>query len=227
MDTQPLLRGTLLACLAIFSLGSLAAAHPPVPAPAGEKTPTATLTPTPTGTRFPRLLRVETLLQSRYTSCGEAVITMAYNYANPETPLLEEDVIEFAVEEGLFTERRWPFTSPEDMVEIASHYADGVRTGNVTTQEEGLALLVEQLREGEPVIIDVLVRLYDPDSAPHFILVTGISVDPKKGVLIHYNDPLSGKAWAHRWDGNEGVWHAWKTNSDPGGPGWWLVIPPP
>ena len=127
---------------------------------------------------------------------------MAYNYANPETPMLEEDVIKFAVEEGLFTERRWPFTSPEDMVEIASHYAPGVRTGNVTTQEEGLALLMEQLREGEPVIIDVLVRMYDPDFAPHFILVTGISVDPKKGnaVMIHYNDPLSGKAWATRWE---------------------------
>ena len=83
--------------------------------------------------------------------------------------------------------------------------------------------------EGEPVIIDVLARLYDPDSGAHFILVTGVSADPKRGnaIMIHYNDPLSGKAWISRWDGGEGIWHAWKNNGDPGGSGWWLVIPPP
>jgi len=224
MNMRPFTRRFLLACLALASLGGLAA-RPPEPQGVGERTPT----PTPQQPPLPRLLRVKTLLQSRYTSCGEAVITMAYNYANPETPLLEEDVIEFAAAEGLFTERRWPFTSPENMVKIAAHYSDTVLTGTVTTPEEGLTLLIDQLREGEPVIIDSLARMYDPVSPPHFILVTGVSRDPSRGdaVMIHFNDPLSGRTWVRHWEGSEGVWNAWKNNRDPGGSGWWMVIPPP
>ncbi len=225
MTLRLFVRRTLLGCLAFLSLAGMAAARLPEPALIGERTPTPTLQ----GPNFPRLLKVKTLLQSRYTSCGEAVITMAYNYANPETPIQEAEVIEFAEQEGWFTERRWPFTSPENMVNIASHYAGGLRTGNVTSKEEGLRVLVEQLREGEPVIIDVLARMYDPASPPHFILVTGISADPAKGnaVMVHYNDPLSNKNWVRRWEGNEGVWNAWQNNGDPGGSGWWLAIPPP
>ena len=224
MRLRPCLRRTLLACLAIFSLAAMAA-RLPEPGLVGERNPTPTLQ----APRFPRLLKVKTVLQSRYTSCGEAVITMAYNYANPEALIQEEAVIDLATQRGWFTERRWPFTSPENMVNIASQYAEVLRTGNVTGQDEGLAVLVDQLREGEPVIIDVLARMYDPDSPPHFILVTGISMDPGgvKGVMIHYNDPLSGKEWVRRWEGNEGVWNAWQNNGDPGGSGWWLAIPPP
>lgn len=218
-----MIRLSLFACLAVSSLGSLAAT------PASGLQAAGMLMSTPQPRQFPRLLKVKTLLQSHYTSCGEAVITMAYNYANLEAPMQEQTVIDYALEQGYYTERRWPFTSPENMVKIAQHYADVLRTGSVTTQEEGLALLIEQLKEGEPVIIDVLARLYDPESGAHFILVTGVSADPKKGnaIMIHYNDPLSGKAWISRWEGSEGIWHAWKNNGDPGGPGWWLVIPPP
>ncbi len=225
MKPRPFLRRILLVCLAIFSLWGMVAARLPEPAALGERPPTAT----PGPPKYPRLLKVKTVLQSRYTSCGEAVITMAYNYANPEKPIHEDDVIELATERGWFTERNWPFTSPEDMVKLASQYVETLRTGNVGSREEGLALLAEQLREGEPVIIDVLARMYDPDSPPHFILVTGISTDPRRGeaVMIHYNDPLSGREWVRRWEGNEGVWNAWQNNGDPGGLGWWMAIPPP
>ncbi len=29
------------------------------------------------------------------------------------------------------------------------------------------------------------------------------------------------------WSGHAGVWNAWQNNGDPGGAGWWLVIPAP
>ncbi|HEY6071913.1 MAG TPA: papain-like cysteine protease family protein [Anaerolineales bacterium] len=217
------IQGTLLAGLIILSIASLAAA------PGLGMRNAIAPTPTPTVPPFPRLLKVKTLLQSSYTSCGEAAITMAYNYANLEAPIEEQVVIDYAREQGYFTERRWPFTSPENMLKIAEHFSKDLRTGTVTTQDEGLAMLIDQLREGEPIIIDVLARFYDPDSPAHFILVTGVSRDPARGnaVMIHFNDPLSGNSRISRWDGNEGVWHAWKTNNDPGGSGWWLVIPPP
>src|SRR5512140_2122169 len=72
---------------------------------------------------FPRLLRVAPLRQSRYTSCGPAAITMAYNYANPDAPMTEGRVIEYAIQQGYYTEFRWPFTSPEGMLAIAGSYA--------------------------------------------------------------------------------------------------------
>jgi hypothetical protein len=178
---------------------------------------------------FPRLLEVKALRQARVTSCGEAVITMAYNYANPETTMQEQEVIEFAARQGYYTEKRWPYTSPANMVDIARHYAPVLRTGWVQTREHGLALLVEQLREGEAVIIDVPLRLEDVDSVPHFILVTGISRDAQRegAIMIHYNEPLTGDKKVSPWDGEAGIWNGWINNQDPGGPGWWLVIPPP
>jgi hypothetical protein len=85
------------------------------------------------------------------------------------------------------------------------------------------------LRDGEPVIIDVLSDFTDLESEAHFIVVTGISVDPDRNnaVVIHYNDPLSGTQKADDWSGAQGVWNAWLTNGDPGGAGWWMVISPP
>ena len=71
-------------------------------------------------------LPVNAILQSKYTSCGEAAITMAYNYAYPEAKVSEEKVIDYALSAGYFTERYAPFTSPADMVEIAKDYADTV-----------------------------------------------------------------------------------------------------
>ena len=44
----------------------------------------------------PLQLQVPVLQQSRGTSCGEAVIAMVYNYAFPDTPLTEQEVIEYA-----------------------------------------------------------------------------------------------------------------------------------
>ncbi|CAG1014424.1 hypothetical protein ANAEL_04976 [Anaerolineales bacterium] len=173
-------------------------------------------------------LPVTVIPQSRYTSCGEAAITMAYNYAYPESRVSEEEVIDFALSAGYFTERYAPFTSPADMVEIAKHYADIVSTGQVKTEEEGLALLTEKLTHGDPVIIDSRTRLYEPGSVAHFIVVTGLEIDknPNKTKIL-FNDPLTGtNRWGY-WLGIEGVWNAWQNNGDPGGSGWWMVISSP
>jgi hypothetical protein len=171
-------------------------------------------------------LPVDVIDQSRATSCGEAVIVMAYNYAYPETQLTEQEVIDYAVEEGYYTERKFPYTSPENMVRIAEHYADTVATGVVNEEDEALQLLIDKLTGGDPVIIDVFTLLYDPDSGAHFVVVTGIAINPDdpNDVQIHYNDPLTGMKRVSDWYGGEGIWNAWQNNSDPGGPGWWMVI---
>ena len=176
----------------------------------------------------PLSLPVPVLLQSRGTSCGEAVIAMTYNYAFPTTPITEQQVIEYAAANGYFTEDLPPFTSPAHMVKIAENYADDISTGTVITSGQGLSLLKQKLSNGEPVIIDVLSNISDPESEAHFVVVTGISVDPTRNnaVIIHYNDPLTGTQETDDWDGSQGVWNAWRTNGDPGGAGWWLVIPP-
>ena len=174
-------------------------------------------------------IQVDAIQQSKSTSCGEAVIVMAYNYAQPQTPIHEQEVIEYATVQGYFTEEVPPFTSPTNMVKIARHYADKISTGTALSSNQGLLLLIQRLRAGEPVIIDVLSNFSDPGSEAHFILVTGISTDPNRenAIVIHYNDPLSGTKESDDWSGSEGVWHAWQNNGDPGGPGWWMVISPP
>lgn len=175
-------------------------------------------------------LPVDALMQSKATSCGEAVIAMAYNYANPETPLTEAQVIDYAADEGYYTERHFPYTSPANMVRIAEHFAPGtITTGAVNDADDALALLVEKLTGGDPVLIDVFTLLYDPDSGAHFVLVTGIAIDPDNpgDVRIYYNDPLTGENRASDWHGSEGVWNAWQNNNDPGGSGWWMVIASP
>jgi hypothetical protein len=177
----------------------------------------------------PILLSVPVLRQSRGTSCGEAVVAMTYNYAYPGTPITEQQVIEYAAANGYFTEDLPPFTSPANIVKIAEYYAEEVATGTVTNAWQGLGLLRQKLQNGEPVIIDVLSDFSDPESEAHFVVVTGISVDPARNnaLLIHYNDPLTGTQATADWDGSQGVWNAWRTNGDPGGSGWWLVISPP
>ena len=174
-------------------------------------------------------LPVPVLQQSRGTSCGEAVIAMTYNYAYPNMPITEQQIIEYAAANGYFTEDLPPFTSPANMVKIAEYYADDVLSGTVLSAGQGLSLLQQKLRNGEPVIIDVLSNFSDPESEAHFVVITGISVDPARdnAVMIHYNDPLTGTAESADWDGSQGVWNAWRTNGDPGGSGWWLVISPP
>lgn len=176
----------------------------------------------------PLNLQVPVLQQSRSTSCGEAVIAMTYNYAYPSTPVTEEQVIDYAAANGYFTEDLPPFTSPANMVNIAEYYADNVETGTVSNSQEGLSLLMRKLRAGEPVIIDVLSNFSDPQSEAHFVIVTGISVDATRNnaVVIHYNDPLTGTQKVDDWLGSQGVWNAWLTNGDPGGAGWWMIIPP-
>jgi len=174
-------------------------------------------------------LPVDAILQLKYTSCGEAVIVMAYNFAYPETQITEQEVIEFALAEGYYTESKAPFTSPTNMVKIAEHYADIVSTGRVKDANEGLALLIKKLTGGDPVIIDILARLDDPQSGAHFVVATGIAMDPKNpnATKIYYNDPLTGTNRSSYWLGTEGVWNAWQNNNDPGGSGWWMIISSP
>lgn len=179
--------------------------------------------------REPLKLEVGMVRQSRPTSCGEAVIAMVYNFAYPLTPISEEQVIAYAEANGYFTEALSPFTSPADMVKIAEFYADVVSSGRVVSAGQGLSLLTQHLQRGEPVVIDVLSNFQDPESEAHFVVVTGISVDAQRddAIVIHYNDPLTGEFLTDDWNGPTGVWNAWKTNRDPGGPGWWLVITRP
>jgi hypothetical protein len=153
---------------------------------------------------------------------------MAYNYVYPQTPLNEQDVIDYATTHGYFTPGVPPFTSPENMVKIARNYTDEIASGMARNSNEGLSLLIRKLRTGEPVIIDVLSNFSDSQSEAHFILVTGISVDSTRNnaIIIHYNDPLTGTKESDDWTGSEGVWIAWQNNGDPGGSGWWMVIPP-
>ena len=174
----------------------------------------------------PLSLPVPVAQQSLGTSCGEAVITMTYNYAYPDTPITEQEVIQYAAANGYYTPDLYPYTSPANMVKIAQYYADDVSAGNVLSSRQGLSLLTHHLRNGDPVIIDVLSNFSDPESEAHFVVVTGISVDPARdnAVVIHYNDPLTGTQEAADWLGSQGVWNAWRTNGDPGGSGWWLVI---
>ncbi|HEX9333797.1 MAG TPA: papain-like cysteine protease family protein [Anaerolineales bacterium] len=174
-------------------------------------------------------LQVPVLKQLLSTSCGEGVIAMTYNYMHPDTPITEAEVISYAKTNEYYTANKSPFTSPANMVKIAQYYANNISRGRVITSGQGLALLSDKLRNGEPVIIDVLSNFHDPESEAHFVVVTGISVDSNRydAIVIHYNDPLSGTKKASDWAGMEGVWNAWSTNNDPGGPGWWLVISHP
>src|SRR5689334_17077863 len=64
-------------------------------------------------------LNVKPIQQKKITSCGEAAITMAYNYAYPQEPLAELDVIAFSMKNGYYVDDRPPFTSPANMVNIA------------------------------------------------------------------------------------------------------------
>jgi len=172
-------------------------------------------------------LPVDAALQLKATSCGEAVIAMTYNYAYAETKISEQDVIDFAAAGGYYTPRKAPFTSPVDMTKIAGHYAGTTSTGNVKTADEGLEFLTQKLTGGDPVIIDTLARLYDPESGAHFVVITGLAIDDKNPnkTKIYFNDPLTGMNRSAYWLGIEGVWNAWQNNGDPGGSGWWMMIP--
>lgn len=176
----------------------------------------------------PILLDVPILKQASGTSCGEAVTAMIYNYAYPENVISEAQVTQYAIANGYYTPEKFPYTSPANMVKIVEFYAEDVDHGNVHTQSQALGLLISRLRGGAPVTIDVLSNFSDPNSEAHFVVVTGISVDEQRGnvVVIHYNDPLSGTRKSSDWSGSQGVWNAWQTNGDPGGAGWWMVIPP-
>ena len=176
----------------------------------------------------PILLQVPALAQSRGTSCGEAVIVMAYNHAHPQAPLTEAQVIAYATEQGYFTEASEPFTSPANMLRITRNYTNEYSSGVVFLPDQGLTVLIRQLKRGAPVIIDVLTHLDDRNSGAHFVLITGMALDPNdtRQATIYFNNPQTGANEAAAWGGEMGIWHAWQNNPDPGGAGWWMVISP-
>ncbi len=171
-------------------------------------------------------LPVNPLRQLKITSCGPAVLTMAYRYAYPLSGFDERDLLTFAETRGYYTETKYPYTSPANMVQIVRHYTRAFSTGQVSQSDEGLALLLGELQTGRPVIIDVTTQLDDPRSGAHFVLVTGLTIAPDNpyAVTIHYNDPLTGKQRSAPWYGQGGVWNAWRHTPDPGGQGWWLSL---
>ena len=173
-------------------------------------------------------LPVEPIKQLKITSCGEAVIAMAYHYAYPKTAIDERAILTYAEMQGYYTEKKWPFTSPANMLKITRHYTKDFSAGTVSNSDLGLALMIGELQKGNPIMIDIITRLDDPQSGAHFVLVTGISVasDNKYAITVYYNEPLTGKNKSAPWYGDGGIWNAWHNNGDPGGSGWWLSIPP-
>lgn len=176
----------------------------------------------------PILLQVPVFQQAEGTSCGEAVIAMTYNYAHPNAPISEAEVIRYATQNDYYTPGIYPYTSPANMLKITRYYTRDYSSGRVYSAGQGLSLLMKKLRAGEPVTIDVLSDFKDPESEAHFIVVTGISIDAQRAnaIMIHYNDPFTGAQKSDDWAGPQGVWNAWKSNDDPGGSGWWLVLTP-
>lgn len=174
-------------------------------------------------------LPVRPFQQSKITSCGPAVLAMAYQYAYPMGNVSERAILSYAERQGWYTETKYPYTSPANMVNILRHYTNHFSSGQALDPREGLELLLRQLRRGNPVIIDALTLLDDPRSGAHFVLVTGISVTPGNpyAVTIAYIDPLTGAIKSAPYYGEGGLWNAWRRNGDPGGAGWWLVIPRP
>jgi hypothetical protein len=201
-------KNLLLVSLILFSLLSISSSAQPI--------------------EYPLRLDVLPLAQSQTTSCGEAALVMLYNYAFPQAPLKESDMIRFAISKGYYTPDWAPFTSPADMANILENYTEDYTGGTIAKADEGLELLVRNLYEGRPVIIDVTTHLDRPGSSAHFVVVTGLSYDANNGnaITIYYNNPLTGKNESAPWDGKNGVWNAWQNNGDPGGAGWWLVISP-
>src|SRR5215207_6107650 len=160
--------------------------------------------------REPILLQVPVFQQAEGTSCGEAVIAMTYNYAHPDTPIREAQVIQYATENEYYTPGIYPYTSPANMLKITKYYTNDFSSGKAYTASQGLAVLLKHLRDGEPIIIDVLSDFSDPESEAHFIVVTGIATDPSRNnaVVIHYNDPFTGTKKMDDWAGGQGVWNA-------------------
>jgi hypothetical protein len=170
-------------------------------------------------------LDVAPVRQSERYSCGEAAITIVYNHARPDNPMTEATVLDYARMHELYTPHAAPFTSPADMVSIAQAFAGPIRSGHVSTADDGLALLAAYLQAGQPVIIDVTTRLDRLESGAHFVVVTGLGTDPWTGrTRVTYINPLNAAPENAAWDGDAGIWNAWQNNGDPGGSGWWLVI---
>ncbi|PWH17429.1 MAG: hypothetical protein DDG60_02245 [Anaerolineae bacterium] len=192
------------------------------------------IAPIPASVRAPEpgesiQLSVQPLRQSKITSCGPAVLAMAYQYAYPSAGISEHEILAYAERQGWYTETKYPYTSPANMLNIVRHYTENFLSGQVHSSQQGLELLARELRRGNPIIIDALVRLEDRASGAHFVLVTGLSVAPDNrfAVTLTYLDPLIGEEKRAPYYGEAGLWNAWYRNGDPGGAGWWMVIPVP
>lgn len=178
-----------------------------------------------------QLYNVPVISQSLGTSCGEAAFAMAYNYAYPDNPISEWDVIQVAVTHGWYklNDPARVFTSPVHLQDIGNFFAGiNVTAGNVSRFDPVSAeqLLIEQLLQGHPVIVDVNAIMGDTGSSSHFVVVTGIDLQKE---LVYYNDPYgynpSGARQAGRRISAWNIfWNSWAGNSDPNGAGWYMTL---
>lgn len=149
----------------------------------------------------PLVLDVRVARQSFGTSCGEAVIAMVLNYAFPESPISEAQIIEYASANGYFTEGVPPYTSPANMVTIARYYARHVDSGTVINAGQGLSLVMQRLGRGEPVIIDVLSNFSNPESEAHFIVAQASRWMRKGKMRLSFNPTILSPGHANQTTG--------------------------
>jgi hypothetical protein len=184
------------------------------------------------------LPKVPLVSQQDYTSCGEAVFIMGWNYKNPSQTL----DIEMVETIGMTLKVYFPAsstephgylgTSPSGMKVIGDYYADKYKrtpptAGNINLDSggayarlEAIGLLYSQLSSGNPVIIEVTDAIGNPSKTyndSHYVIVTGMNFDAG---IVTFNDPLvnlsmSGKILgAGRSAEWSQIWASWFNNKD-------------
>ncbi|MGD0613514.1 MAG: C39 family peptidase [Anaerolineales bacterium] len=184
------------------------------------------------------LNKVPLVNQQNYTSCGEAVFAMGWNYRHPDQVLDGGGVETTGLEIGVYFPARLPGpggylgTSPTGMEAIADFYADqygqlpptagniNLDNGEAYAELEARGLLYHFLSAGNPVIIEVTDNIGSPIKTyndSHYVIVTGMNFDNGR---VTYNDPYlnlsmdgkySGYSRSAEWSD---IWTSWSNNKD-------------
>ena len=165
--------------------------------------------------------------QPTLDSCGEASATMSLNYIGIDVDAIE--VVNYATENGLYTPGIDPYTSPDAMEKILSHYTNVYRGHAKNNEREDSALLRALLDLDIPVIVDVTVTVRKKGrTAAHFVVVTALDVDNTITFNDPYSDGLGQRGAATRQKSWDDFSWAWFNNSDGqyGGHGWFAGIYP-
>ena len=179
------------------------------------------------------------------SSCGEAVFTSVWNFVHPNKDssknLTLQPLIDVAISQKFYTKDQQPFTSPNGLKDLANYYENSIGgspviAGNVNTENQDVAkaFIVDQINQGNPVIIDASTNVGNPNTTEggedsHFIVVIGFEQSEDK---IIYNDSFGYKGEADPVPGTytkdfNDVWNSWINNSDSkgyNGAGWYLII---